>query len=164
MKYLEPIVNFITEIGLECNAAALAGENSFLKGIKIHKGKLLYDADILQYEGDLLHEAGHIALEPPLNRPFLNDNVGEGKTPAESLEIGVILWSFAALRHLNLPIEVVFHQAGYKGQSDFLIESFENGQYIGLPLLQWLGLTASEEAIRNEKAPPFPQMIKWLRE
>lgn len=164
MKYLEPIITFIQTIGIVCEQTNLVGQKSFLKGIMIDKGRLLYDANILEYEGDLLHEAGHIALETPAHRPFLNDNVEEGKNPAESLEIGVILWSYAALRHLALPIEVVFHQQGYKGQSDFLITSFENGQYIGLPLLQWFGLTATDAAIQQEKALPFPQMIKWLRE
>jgi hypothetical protein len=161
MKNLEIILDFLNNIGIKCQKATLSDESTFLSGIKIHKGTLLYDVDVLKHVGDLLHEAGHIALELPSNRNQLNDNVDEGKLPTESFELGVILWSYAALKWLKLPSEVVFHTEGYKNESDFLIQNFENGNYVGLPLLQWMGLAAQSY---NKEIEPFPNMIKWLRE
>jgi hypothetical protein len=49
----------------------------------------------------------------------------------------------------------VFHSDGYKGDAEWLIKMFEKNNFIGLPALQWIGLTTSEE---------FPKMKKWLRE
>jgi hypothetical protein len=92
MIHLDTILNFLVSIGIKCQAASLSGATTFLSGIKIENGTLLYDVEILKHEGDLLHEAGHIALEPPASRYQLNGNVEEGKAPGESLEIGVILW------------------------------------------------------------------------
>lgn len=164
MENIEIIVDFLNRIGINCQKTTLSGEPTFLSGIKIDNGTLLYDIDQLKHAGDLLHEAGHLALELPTNRCQLNDNVDEGKSPKESVELGVILWSYAALKFLNLPPEVVFHAEGYKGESAYLIKTFENGQYIGLPLLQWMRLTADAQSVSNKTAQPFPTMIKWLRE
>lgn len=164
MENIEIIVDFLNKIGINCQKTKLFDESTFLKGIKIDKGSLLFDIYQLQHPGDLLHEAGHIALELPSKRHQLNDNVDEGKSPKESLELGVVLWSYAALKFLNLPPQVVFHAEGYKGESDYLIETLESGQYIGLPLLQWMGLTADVQSVSNQSAQPFPTMIKWLRE
>jgi hypothetical protein len=164
MEHLEIILDFLNNIGIKCQKVALSDESTFLGGIKIDNGTLLYDIEKLKHVGDLLHEAGHIALELPSKRNQLNDNVDEGKLPTESLELGVILWSYAALKRLKLPPEVVFHSEGYKNESDFLIQNFENSNYIGLPLLQWMGLTALPNAIKNNEIEPFPNMIKWLRE
>lgn len=164
MENIEIIVDFLNKIGINCQKTMLSDEPTFLSGIKIENGSLLYDVHQLKHAGDLLHEAGHLALELPSNRCQLNDNVDAGKSPKESLELGVVLWSYAALKFLNLPPEVVFHAEGYKGESTYLIETFENGQYIGLPLLQWMGLTADAQSVSNQSAQPFPTMIKWLRE
>ena len=40
------------------------------------------------------------------------DNNGQAKQ--NSLEIGVICWSYAALKHLELDPIIVFHEEGYK--------------------------------------------------
>ncbi len=66
-----------------------------------------------------------------------------------------MLWSYAALKHLNLKPEVVFHPDGYKGDAQMLIDSFETGEYKGLPLLVWMDLCEQSE---------FPTMKKWIRE
>jgi hypothetical protein len=164
MDYLDSIVRFINDIGITCQELKLSEEPTFLEGMKIEGGTLLYDIHKLKHAGDLLHEAGHIALELPSRRLHLNDNADAGKPSSESVELGVILWTYAASKHLNLPLEVVFHAEGYKGDSAYLIETFETGVYIGLPLLQWMGLTADTQSVKNNTAAPFPTMIKWLRE
>ena len=55
--------------------------------------------------------------------------------------MAVLLWSYAAAKKIGLAPEVVFHEDGYKGEAIWLREQFESKNYIGLPLLQWLGLT-----------------------
>jgi hypothetical protein len=47
----------------------------------------------------------------------------------EGNEIVAILWSFAAVRYLNLPLQVVFHEHGYKGESEWIIQQFEKEVY-----------------------------------
>ncbi|MDX2067074.1 MAG: hypothetical protein SFV55_01545 [Haliscomenobacter sp.] len=164
MNEIQKICSFFNEIGITWEQCTLPDEPTFLPGIKIDRGCLKFDLEKLKYPGDLLHEAGHLAVETPERRARMSDNVDENQDPAASLEMAAVLWSYAALRYLNLPIEFVFHQEGYKGEADWLIEQFAQGSYLGLPLLQWMGLCYDERnAVSNNQAP-FPHMIKWLRE
>jgi hypothetical protein len=59
--------------------------------------------------------------------------------------------------HLGLPAAVVFYPASYANFGDGLVENFANGNYIGIPLLQKLGMATA----RGENA--FPRMLRWLR-
>ena len=53
-------------------AASLVEDVAFLPGIRLEQGALLVDESQLTYPGDLLHEAGHIAMTPPELRPSLS--------------------------------------------------------------------------------------------
>ncbi len=158
----EKIITFLKHIGIETEFSEI-NEDTFLPGIKIESGRMIIDPLRLKYPGDLLHEAGHIAMVPESERHTLNGNIEPDK-PAESLELGAVLWSYAALHFLSLDPAVVFHEAGYKGQSKWLIEQFESGTYIGLPLIQWMGLAYDEQNAARMNVSPFPSMIKWTRE
>ena len=79
-------------------------------------------------------------------------------------EIASIAWSWAALKHLGLDPEVVFHPDGYRGESQWLIETFSNGGNLGVPLLQWMGFTAEPDKAEEWGLAPFPAMARWLRE
>jgi hypothetical protein len=61
------IVNFLIHIGLEVRSSEI-GERTFLPGIMIERGTLRIDKAKLKYPGDLLHEAGHLALMSPGRR------------------------------------------------------------------------------------------------
>ena len=74
--------------------------------------------------------------------------------PTQADEIAAILWSYAALHHLQLEPTVVFHPDGYRNASNWFIDNFSNKMYIGLPLLEWMGLCDTEN---------FPNMKQWLR-
>lgn len=158
----ERITHFLAQIGIETEYGTIAGE-TFLPGISIEAGRLIIDTEQLRYPGDLLHEAGHIAVVPAADRPKMFGNIEPDK-PAESLELGAVLWSYAALHFLNLDPAVVFHEAGYKGQSEWLIEQFESGTYIGLPLLQWMGMAYDATMAAKMNVKPFPYMVKWMRD
>lgn len=153
---LKQIFQFFDEISLRYNFTKIETE-TFLPGIRINNGGLQIDLENLKYPGDLLHEAGHIAVSLSAERENLNDNVIENNSEKAGEEMAVLLWSFAAARKIGLPTETVFHEDGYKGEAKWLAEQFESGNYIGLPLLQWMGLTDAE----GENA--FPKMKTWLR-
>lgn len=159
----EKIIHFIRSIGLEAAQADL-GEATFLPGIHIEKGTILYDPEKLLYPGDLLHEAGHLAILTSEERLQLCGDIKaeEAGRDITADEIGASLWSYAALKAIGLPPEVVFHPDGYRGASPWFIEQFENKVYIGLPLLVWMGLT-HEESPHNPSVRPFPHMQRWLR-
>lgn len=151
------IITFLCEIGLEIKKTSLDQE-TVLPGITLERGVILVDEPKLLYPGDLLHEAGHLAVIPPEARKQAGANVG--KKAAE--EMMAIAWSYAAAVHLGLDASVVFHDGGYRGGSNALIENFTNGRYVGVSTLQWIGLTADEKRAREMGIRPYPNMIKWL--
>lgn len=160
----QTIIDFIRKIGLRVKQSQIP-EKTFVPGIHIEKGVILYDEARLKFPGDLLHEAGHLALMEPEKRGTASGDLepGDGKKlNSDSLEVGVILWTWAALKYLKLDPEVVFHQEGYRGASDWYIEMFSSGNYTGLPLLQWMELCKRDDD--NIEAQPFPHMLKWVRQ
>jgi hypothetical protein len=142
------ITAFLESIGLPCRPGAIQ-ETTVLPGILIENGGLVYDPGKLAYPGDLLHEAGHLAIMAPERRMRARPNVG--KYAAE--EMMAIAWSYAAALHLDLDPAVVFHEGGYRGGSDALLAAFDTPSPVGVPMLQWLGMTAD-----------FPVMTRWLND
>lgn len=132
---------------------------SFLPGVEIVRGALVYNEQELAFPGDLLHEAGHIALIPAGLRARVSGNVAESQATDGGEEMAVMLWTYAACRFIGIDPEIVFHSGGYKGDSQWLLDNYASGTYIGLPLLQWMGLCAG-----NGQGPDFPDMLKWLRD
>lgn len=153
------MVEFLNRIGISVCAGRFS-EPAFLPGILVAQGALIIDEPSLRYPGDLLHEAGHIAVAAPSRRPHLGANVG-GDAGEEMMAIG---WSYAAAIHLGLDPAVVFHPDGYRGGSASLLENFSEGRYIGVPLLQWIGLTAEPGPAAALGIPPYPHMRKWIRD
>lgn len=151
----EKIIQFLQEIGIPVIETELP-DNCFLPGLALERNAILMDPQRMKYPGDLLHEAGHLAVTEERFRSLIGTEEMDPAWPSDGDELAAILWSYAALRHLDLKPEVVFHPAGYKNESQWLIEQFENENYIGLPLFEWMGFCSATEK-------PFPQMLKWLR-
>ena len=145
---------FLAGIGLPVREEDFQ-ETSFLPGILIRNGQLVIDRARLLYPGDILHEAGHLAVAPADQRPGLQADIAASNPERAGDELAVQLWSYAACRHLGIPAAVVFHPDGYKGAADWLVGQYQSGSYPGLPLLAWMGLTTNEG---------FPAMTRWLRE
>ncbi|KOO60103.1 hypothetical protein WH43_00330 [Rheinheimera sp. KL1] len=154
---LQKVLAFFNEIGIAYQIQPLAGP-SFLPGAQIKNGGLCIDPTRLAYPGDLLHEAGHIAVMPTVQRHLLNDNVNESANQGPAEEMAAIAWSWAALVYLNLPPEFLFHAEGYKGGSEAYITAFSTGGGFGYPLLSWYGMCEQPSA-----ADGYPQMKLWLR-
>lgn len=162
---IKKITTFLNEIGIETIFRAIDQE-TFLPGILIDRGRLIIDEEKLLYPGDLLHEAGHIAVMKPEDRVASSGNIGEERTKndADGEELMAIAWSYAALRHLDIDPEVVFHPTGYKGAAGWYIEQYTSGNFIALPVLQWIGLCYDKKNASLHGVLPYPNMIKWLRD
>lgn len=150
---IETIINFLRSININIVEQKLPN-NTFLPGLSLLGNSILMDLEKLKYPGDLLHEAGHIAVTEEKIRPLIGTTEIGGNWPTDGEEIAAILWSYAASCYLDLDLKIVFHPNGYKNDSEWLIEQFNNKNYIGLPLLEWMSLCNKEE---------FPKMKKWIR-
>lgn len=151
------ILAFLARIGIPVVVATL-DEKTFLPAMTVRGGAILVDPDRLEHPGDLLHEAGHIALTDPALRPKL-DAVGDD--PGE--EMGAIAWSWAALLALGLAPEILFHDAGYRGASAAFIANFSAGRTLGVPMLACWGMTAEPHRAGADGLAPYPAMTRWLR-
>lgn len=156
---LNTIAEFLDSIGIPV-AQATIEEETFLPGVTIYGGRLLVDEARLLWPGDLLHEAGHLAVVTPERRALLGAHAGDD--PGE--EMMAIAWSWAAAKQLGIEPEVVFHEGGYHGGSSSIIENFSEGRYFGVPTLQWIGLTYEPRQAEENNVEPYPHMIRWLRE
>lgn len=148
---------FMEEIGLEWEFAEL-DDPTFVPGLCIRQGHMQVDAARLKYPGDILHEAGHLAVTSAAERPLL----GPESLVDPGLEMATLAWSYAAALHLGLHPEVVFHAGGYKGNSAGIINSFQTGYTLGQPMLAWMELTSW--GTQGDGSARFPDMARWLRD
>lgn len=142
------ITDFLSATGLDVRFGSVTAE-TFLPGLQIKKGSLIIDTDRLIHPGDILHEAGHLACMPPHIRREMDDDLEPGDLHNGG-EMMAIAWSYAACLHLDIDPAVVFHQEGYKGGSQSILDNFSRGNYFGVSLLQWCGMTDD-----------FPVMRSW---
>lgn len=146
------LVDFVSGIGL--SIAPEPGADGLLPAMAVRDGTLFYDPDRLRWPGDLLHEAGHLAVTDPALRRTISTFDDDGGD-----EMTAIAWSYAAALAVGIDPRLVFHDDGYKGDGAWLAETFAGGSYIGLPMLQYYGLAARA----GDGAPPYPAMKRWLR-
>jgi hypothetical protein len=152
----ERLASFVRSIGIDVRTATLP-EKTVLPGLDIRHGAILVDETRMTHPGDILHEAGHLAVTDPAERnaPTLSPSGGD--------EMTSIAWSYAALRHLALDPAIVFHADGYKGEAAAIIENFTAGCYFGVPLLQFYGMAVEPRRAAEMAAGPYPHMLRWLR-
>src|ERR1700761_4669970 len=99
---------FLERIGIPVVVEPLP-ENTCLPGMTVRYGKLIVDPDRLGYPGDLLHDAGHIAVLSPDQRDTL-ESMPEGDG---AQELATIAWSYAAAVEIDITLETLFHEHGY---------------------------------------------------
>lgn len=154
LEVAQRCIAFLDRIGLE--TGWLGGrEAQLLDGLAIVDGRLLIDPDIPIWPGDLLHEGGHIAVADPAIRPTLGPVEADGGD-----EMAAIAWSYAAALECGVSLEHLFHNGGYRGDSEMLRTAFASGSYIGAPMLGYWGLCDPSGLAGKH---PFPSMIRWLR-
>lgn len=132
---------------------------TLLPGILVENGILVIDESRLTFPGDLLHEAGHLAVMTPEERASAHPDIGDDG----GFEMAAIAWSYAAAIHIGLELGIVFHQGGYRGASTSIIENFADRRYFGVPVLEWLGMTADAKRAIELGVEPYPYMLRWLR-
>jgi hypothetical protein len=152
----ERMVAFVRGVGMDVRAGSLPAD-TFLPGLDIRHGAILVDEQRLAHPGDLLHEAGHVAVADPAER------TGPSLDPTPGDEMATLAWSYAALRHLGLDVQVVFHPHGYKGGAQALIDAFTGGGGPGIPLLAYYGMTVEAKFAAERGVEPYPHMLRWLR-
>ena len=160
---LEKCIDFLNGIGITVREDKLLTDG-FLPGLSIEKGGIIIDRDSLKYPGDILHEAGHIAVVPAAERTKLNAGSIRKRKDREAEEMMAIAWSYAACIHIGLDPYFVFHENGYKDGGAYIVDAFMEKQYFGLPMLQWIGLTTNEKDALSLQEAPYPHMLKWLRD
>ena len=156
---LSTIAAFLSEIGLPVEIGEIQ-QPTFLPGIHVESGILRVDPARLSWPGDLLHEAGHLALLTEQQRKQVDRRRGRrwgrrdsaqspGRTPRPFI-CNSIPASFS-----TSTVTTAAARAS--------CENFAAGRYIGLPMLQWRGLTLDEKNARASGVKPYPHMLRWLR-
>ena len=150
------LTSFVQSVGIEVQACPINWKTQF-PGLDIRTGAVLVDESQLIHPGNILHEAGHIAVHDPVRRQetkFL---------PLKGEELSALAWSYAAVVQLGLNAELVFYPGSYQGWDTTLIESFAEGRYIGVPLLQRYGMAVEARYASERRVEPYPYMLRWLR-
>ena len=160
---LERILAFLREVGIPVRETEL-DDDAFLPGVRVAGGGLLLDRTRLRWPGDLLHEAGHLAVLPPAQRAAMSDDLAGHDDVPHASEVEATAWAYAATVAIGLAPTVLFHEGGYHGQSGSLAMTYAMGVYPGAHGLVQAGMTASgpEAAMRGETT--YPAMRRWLRE
>jgi hypothetical protein len=158
------LVSFLEDIGIAIIFETIR-EPTFLPGLKIKGKSILIDTEKWLYPGDIVHEAGHIAVVPESERESLDENtIGERKDHAAE-EMMAIAWSYAVCKHLEIDPAIVFHEDGYKGGGAYIITNFENGNTFGVPMLQYAQMCTDHlNPNRKQGEAVYPVMKKWLRD
>jgi hypothetical protein len=160
---LDSILGFLRAIGLKVQACALEGD-TFLPGIEVREGGLLYDLQRLAWPADLLHEAGHLAVMPAALRPGLSGDLHDCSTVPHAGEAEAIAWAYAASLAIGLNARSLFHAGGYQGRGESLAFTFEAGCYPGAAGLVAAGLALEPAQARTNGQLPYPVLRQWLRD
>lgn len=158
-----PIVDFLTGIGIPITEETLPSD-TFLPGIALRAGGIVVDPDKLLWPGDLLHEAGHLAVLPGALRLQAHEDQPNAAEAEYSGELEAMAWAYAAAVELGLPGDVLIHEGGYNGKSRDLLEMYAFGVYPGLKGLCETGMTASRGFTPDCGPVQYPMMLKWLRD
>ena len=108
------ILAFLQSIGLQVVIAPVP-DRTLLPGIAIRRGVLHCDPHSLTWPGDLLHEAGHLAVTPAHLRTAVDGDAISNAPHAGEAE--ATAWAYAATCELGLDPSVLFHAGGYTGRA-----------------------------------------------
>jgi hypothetical protein len=129
---VEKLAAFVRSVGIGVERATLDRPTRF-PGLDIANGAVLIDEDRLIHPGNILHEAGHLAVHDPAkrNNPQIDPSGGE--------ELSTLAWSYAAALY------------------------FAEGRFMGVPLLQRFGMSVEPRNAAACGVEPFPPMLRWVR-
>ncbi|RIV85164.1 hypothetical protein [Aurantiacibacter zhengii] len=152
-------LDFLTEVGIPVRLRAAEELDQLIDGLAIRDGALVVDPDVTIWPGDLLHEAGHIAVMPADIRP----NLGEIEANRDE-ELMAIAWSYAAAKVCDIGLRQLFHPAGYRGRSEFAASTYAIGGFAGSDGLAAHGMTVIDlPTALAQGVGTYPNMLRWLR-
>ncbi|WP_157740770.1 hypothetical protein [Mucilaginibacter xinganensis] len=148
---ISPVINTITQF-LQFAGIGFAFRDieteSFLPGLELEDGKIIIDTKKLLHPGDILHEAGHLATLPSDIRCSVS-----GRLPDTDMhrsgELMALAWSYAACLFTGIDPQIVFHEHGYKGESENILQNFKAGRYLAVPGLELRGMTYGKKKSRR---------------
>jgi len=173
---LEPVLAFLEKAGVHCVAGEVR-QDSFLPGIEIQQGRLIFDAEQLASPGDLLHEAGHLAALPSRLRDRVTGDIdaclaqlateADTAEPIDHTDLFPIAWSFAAALEAGIDPLFVFDAAGYGAEAGgdvlAICQQLQIGVFPGIAMLERLGLCSAPPPFGDGSDPkPYPHMKRWL--
>lgn len=160
---VEPILAFLRDIGLSVSEADVGGD-AFLPGVRVADGGLRVDRVRLRWPGDLLHEAGHLAVLPAALRATASGDLAAHEDVPHASEIEATAWAYAAIVAIGLEPAVLFHEGGYHGRSAALALTYAMGVHPGAHGLAQAGMTAIGTDACQRGEPIYPRMHRWLRD
>lgn len=163
------------------------GASSFMPYVAVERGALVVDLEHA-FAGDLLHEAGHLAVIPGRFRPLASGNLRdvlqatlahvrenpEGlmqwpedptvRQCMQSQEAEAVAWSFASAHHIGLPREMVYAESSPWGDKANRLEADaeETLCRLGAAGLASAGWTSTAPMGPNWPTPQFPKLAFWL--
>lgn len=169
---------FLVSIGI--NVRVERGASGFLNHMRIEGTNLIVDGDDAALVGDMLHEAGHIAVIPSLYRDRLPANVDDAmsimsqyftdhpncmawpedpiaRAIMQSGEQEAIAWSYAAAHHLGIDTTVPFSK-GFDGNGLETHTLLALGCHPGIHGLFHSGMTELPRL-----GSGFPAMKRWMQ-
>ncbi|MXV17044.1 hypothetical protein [Hufsiella ginkgonis] len=157
---INKLTGFISSVGLDLYFEHIE-EATVLPGIQLRNGAMVVDRARLLYPGDLLHEAGHLAVLPASVRRTMSDRLASDDIQLGG-EIMAFAWSYAACVYLEIDPHIVFHAHGYQGGGEYVVSNFTSGNTVGVPLMEWFGLTYTKKTADELGKLPYPHMQKWV--
>ena len=169
---------FLHDIGIAIHPVDDLLLDEFIPGVRIVKGEILYSKKTPISFGDILHEAGHVAIIPDIFRMQIDGDVDRCLEPiidewfeknpdsfgeTENLVSRALLqcgdaeataWSFAAARHIGLPTAELYPAASYDGEWPAIEIMLREGMHFGINGLAAAGMT-------RQRA--FPEMTRWTQ-
>ena len=170
------VTAFLHEIGMPVAIRQHAPKKTFLRDVWHDRGVLCYTPNALA--GDVLHEAGHLAVTPSFLRKYLrpgdidenhefqkvsnacfekfrsNPEGPEIRAIIQSGETEAIAWSYAAAVAAGInPMLPFLH--GFDGAGDEVCLALEANSYLGINGLRAGGMIESVKS--------FPSMTRWMQ-
>lgn len=161
-QFYQSILDFLGSVGIPIAEGALP-DDTFLPGVALRSGGVIVDPDRLAWPGDLLHEAGHLAVLPSALRDKSDDELDLSDVEFGG-ELEAMAWAYAAAVDIGLPPDVLIHEGGYNGKSRELLQMYTFGVYPGLRGLCETGMAASPGFTPECGSIQYPRMLKWLRD
>lgn len=150
---------FLSDVGIPTVPLPSGAASQAINGLAILGGALAIDPESTIWPGDLLHEAGHIAIVTADRRATM-DEVAMSRDE----ELMAIAWSYAASRVCGVELRQLFHTDGYKGRSEFAASCYAVGYFVGADLLAQAGMAHLDLASALAAGEPtYPVMLRWLR-